>query len=153
MRMEMKSRDRWPGQVTLTNRLGQKASYHYNGKTGVFNITEFSGRKSTIYYFMRRYDKLSGNVVRIRDMAGNDLNFSYNELGEVELITRRGAEQDDPEPVVGFRYDSRRNPTEIMRLNAEGRAVASTSIHYNDANQPQRISDGRTWCATTGLVW
>lgn len=157
-----------PGQVTLTNRLGQKASYHYNGKTGVFNITEFSGRKSTIYYFMRydvaylgkvrkivdgrgrtvasyRYDKLSGNVVRIRDMAGNDLNFSYNELGEVKLITRRGAEQDDPEPVVGFRYDSRRNPTEIMRLNAEGRAVASTSIHYNDANQPQRISDGRTW--------
>ena len=157
-----------PGQVTLTNRLGQKASYHYNGKTGVFNITEFSGRKSTIYYFMRydvaylgkvrkivdgrgrtvvsyRYDKLSGNVVRIRDMAGNDLNFSYNELGEVKLITRRGAEQDDPEPVVGFRYDSRRNPTEIMRLNAEGRAVASTSIHYDDANQPQRISDGRAW--------
>lgn len=156
------------GRVTLTDRLGRKADYHYDGKTGVFNISEFSGRKSTIYYFMRydvaylgkvrkivdgrgrtvvsyRYDKLTGNVIRIRDMAGNDMNFAYNDFGEVRLVTRRGAEQDSPEPVAGFRYDSRRNLTEVMRLDASGRAVTTTSIRYDGANQPQRISDGRTW--------
>ena len=157
-----------PGRVTLTDRLGRKAGYHYDGKTGVFNITEFSGRKSTIYYFMRydvaylgkvrkivdgrgrtvvsyRYDKLTGNVIRIRDMAGNDMNFAYNDFDEVRLVTRRGAEQDSPEPVAGFRYDSRRNLTKVMRLDASGRAVTTTSIRYDGANQPQRISDGRTW--------
>ena len=64
----------------------------------IFKLTDFSGRKNTIYYFMRydvayngkvrqivdgrkrvvvsyRYDKLSGNVTRIRDMAKNDINF------------------------------------------------------------------------------
>lgn len=105
--------------MTLKNKLGQTAKYDFNQKTGVFKLKEFSGREFTIYYFMRydvaylgkvrqildgrnrivasyRYDKLSGNLVRVRDMAENDINFAYNSYGDLTLITRRAADQDRP---------------------------------------------------------
>ncbi|MDD4181142.1 MAG: hypothetical protein PHE87_05895, partial [Victivallaceae bacterium] len=92
--------DREPGTVKLINQQNQTATYDYNQKTGIFKIDEFSGKSYSIYYFMRydvaylgkvrkiedgrgrdvisyRYDKLTGNVVRVRDMAENDINFSY----------------------------------------------------------------------------
>ena len=155
-----------PGIVELTNKLNQKASYNYNHQTGIFRVTEFSGKSSTIYYFMRhdvaylgkvrkivdgrgrdivnyRYDKLTGNVIRVRDMVGNDINFEYGENGKVSRITRRGAEQLKPEPVQAFRYDQNNNLTAQMLLNKEGRIVTVTRLSYNQAGQPVSISQGR----------
>ena len=43
------------GTVTLTDRAKRTARYAFNEKTGVFDMTEFSGKRYTIYYFMR-YD-------------------------------------------------------------------------------------------------
>lgn len=138
-----------PGKVKLTNKLRQSASYDYSAKTGVFKLEEFSGKKYEIYYFMRydvaylgkvrkivdgrgrdvvnyRYDKLSGNVVRVRDMAGNDTEFSYDADGNLQLISRRAAEQEKPEPVTSFAYDKAGNPVASSRLDANGKAVVTT---------------------------
>ena len=155
-----------PGVVTLINKLDQKASYDYNQQTGIFKVTEFSGKSYTIYYFMRhdvaylgkvrkivdnrgrdvvnyRYDKLSGNVIRIRDMVGNDINFEYGVNGKVSRITRRASEQLKPEPVQAFRYDSNNNLIAQMLLNKDGRIVTVTRLSYNQAAQPVSFSQGR----------
>ena len=159
--------DREPGKVRLTNRLRQHASYDFAENTGVFKITEFSGKSYTVYYFMRmdvaylgkvrkivdargrdvvnyRYDKLTGNVIRVRDMADNDINFEYNTDGNLKLITRRAADQTEPEPVTAFSYGRAPYPTEIFRLNADGKPAVATQIHYNQNNQPVSVSNGQT---------
>ena len=38
-----------------------------------------------------RCDKLTGQVSRIRDLAGNEIYFTSNKQGEVELVERRAA--------------------------------------------------------------
>ena len=156
-----------PGTVTLTNQLNQKATFNYNAQTGVFKTSEFSGKNYTIYYFMRhdvaylgkvrkivdsrgrdiinyRYDKLSGNVIRIRDMVGNDINFEYGQNGKLALITRRAADQDAPEPVRYFGYDQLNNLTEISTLNADGEAVVTTSLEYTRNREVASVSNGQT---------
>lgn len=156
-----------PGSVTLENRVGQRAGYHYDIQTGIFKIREFSGRSYTVYYFMRydvaylgkvrkivdaqerdvisyRYDKLSGNVIRIRDIAGNDINFEYDPNGRVSLITRRGADQEKPEPVRSFQYDSHDNLTAVSLLDASGKPVQTTSMNYTRQNRLSGISNGQS---------
>lgn len=59
------------------------------------------------------------------------------------LISRRAANQDVPEPVTGFRYDRAGNPVAIAQLNAQGKAVVTTAIQYNQNNQPTQISNGQ----------
>lgn len=155
-----------PGKVNLTDKLNQTANYDFTQNTGIFKITEFSGKSYTIYYFMRydvaylgkvrkivdgrgrdvvnyRYDKLSGNVLRIRDMAENDINFAYYPNGNLKLISRRAADQDAPEPITGFIYDKNNNPQSISRLDAQGKAVVTTAIQYSQNNQPTQISNGQ----------
>ncbi|OQA82281.1 MAG: tRNA(Glu)-specific nuclease WapA precursor [Lentisphaerae bacterium ADurb.Bin242] len=156
-----------PGGVRLTNKLQQTATYDFSEKTGVFKVTEFSGKNYTIYYFMRmdvaylgkvrqivdgrgrtvlsyRYDKLTGRILRVRDRAENDLNFEYTREGNLSRITRRAADQNDPEPVVRYQYDPKNNPVEIARLNEKGIPAVTTSITYDFHNQPLKIGDGRT---------
>ncbi|MBS1370010.1 MAG: RHS repeat protein [Lentisphaeria bacterium] len=155
-----------PGVVRLTNRAGERAGYDYSASTGVFRIREFSGKSYTVYYFMRydvaylgkvrqivdgrgrtvvsyRYDKLSGRELRVRDMAGNDVNFAYDKAGNLELVTRRGAEQADPEPVARLAYDAKGNLAAAMRLDARGEAVLTTRLSYDRNGRPVKISDGR----------
>ena len=155
-----------PGAVTLTNQLNQKATFNYNAQTGIFKTSEFSGKSYTIYYFMRhdaaylgkvrkivdsrgrdvvnyRYDKLTGNVIRIRDMAGNDINFEYGQNGKLALITRRAADQDKPEPVKSFGYDRLNNLTEIYLLNADGKAVVTTVLEYMPTREVASVNDGQ----------
>lgn len=156
-----------PGGVRLTNKLNQTATYDFSEKTGTFKVTEFSGKSYTIYYFMRmdvaylgkvrqvvdgrertvlsyRYDKLTGRILRVRDMAENDLNFEYAKDGNLSLVTRRAADQNDPEPVVRYQYDQKSNPVEIARLNAKGASVVSTHITYDFHNQPVKIGNGQS---------
>ena len=156
-----------PGAVTLTNQLNQKATFNYNAQTGIFQTGEFSGKSYTIYYFMRhdvaylgkvrkivdsrgrdvinyRYDKLSGNVIRVRDMAGNDINFEYGQNGKLARITRRAADQDTPEPVKSFGYDKLNNLTAISTLNASGEAVVTTSLEYTRNRELASVSNGQS---------
>ena len=156
-----------PGAVTLTNQLNQKATFHFNAQTGIFQTGEFSGKSYTIYYFMRhdvaylgkvrkivdsrgrdvinyRYDKLSGNVIRVRDMAGNDINFEYGQNGKLARITRRAADQDTPEPVKSFGYDKLNNLTAISTLNASGKAVVTTSLEYTRNREVASVSNGQS---------
>ena len=153
--------------VTLTDKLNRQAVYNYDSNSGIFTITDFSGKRNTIYYFMRfdvaymgkvrkivdargrdvanyRYDKLSGNIVRVRDMAGNDINYEYDEDDDLYLITRRSAEQENPEPVVEFARDSFGQPLEISKLNAEGKAIQTTKLEYDDYRQVIKIDNGQT---------
>ena len=155
-----------PGRVKLTNSFNQTAEYDYARNTGIFKIQEFSGKKYTIYYFMRydvaylgkvrkivdgrgrtvvnyRYDKLTGNVIRVRDMAENDLDFSYDALGNLQLISRRASTQDAAEPVTAFRYDDRGNRIGVSTLDAEGKAVVTTAIRYDQNRQPIQIGNGQ----------
>lgn len=155
-----------PGKVKLINKLKQTASFDFNQETGVFQLQDFSGKSHTVYYFMRydvaylgkvrkimdgrgrevasfRYDKLSGNLLRFRDMFGNDRNFIYNQTGLLRLVTRRAAEQQEPEPVMAYKYDLEKNPCAMMMLDASGKTVSMIEIRYNVARQPQEISDGR----------
>ena len=156
-----------PGAVTLTNQLNQKATFNFNAQTGIFKTSEFSGKSYTIYYFMRhdvaylgkvrkivdsrgrdvinyRYDKLTGNVIRVRDMVGNDINFEYGQNGKLALITRRAANQDAPEPVRSFGYDRLNNLTKISILNAAGKAVVTTSLEYTRNREVASVSNGQT---------
>ena len=156
-----------PGAVTLTNQLNQKATFNFNAQTGVFKTSEFSGKSYTIYYFMRhdvaylgkvrkivdsrgrdvinyRYDKLTGNVIRVRDMAGNDINFEYGQNGKLALITRRAVDQDAPEPVRSFGYDRLNNLTKISTLNAAGKAVVTTSLEYTRNREVASVSNGQS---------
>lgn len=155
-----------PGKVRLTDRMNRSASYDFDPSVGIFKLTDFSGRKNTIYYFMRydvayngkvrqivdgrkrvvvsyRYDKLSGNVTRIRDMAKNDINFQYDSSGNPVLVEKRGADERTPHPVLGFSYVSRGRPGQIRLLNGDGETVRSTRIVYDRAGQPYMIDDGR----------
>ena len=156
-----------PGMVTLTNQLKEKATYNFNQQTGIFQTGEFSGKSYTIYYFMRhdvaylgkvrkivdsrgrdlinyRYDKLTGNVIRVRDMVGNDINFEYGQNGKLARITRRAADQDTPEPVKSFGYDKLNNLTAISTLNASGEAVVTTSLEYTRNREVASVSNGQT---------
>ena len=156
-----------PGNVTLVNQLNQKASFDYNAQTGIFKISEFSGKSYTIYYFMRhdvaylgkvrkivdgrgrdvlnyRYDKLSGRVIRVRDMVGNDLNFEYGQNGKPARVTRRAADQDAPEPVRSFGYDHENNLTSVSSLDAEGNAVVTTRLDYSRHREIEKVSNGQS---------
>ena len=154
------------GSITITNPSKQTATYQFDTQTGVFHLQGYSGKKYTIYYFMRhdvaylgkvrkivdnrgrdlinyRYDGLSGNVVRIRDIVGNDINFEYGANNKVSLITRRAADQEKPEPVESFAYDSRDNLIESNQLNQNGNKVVSTAMTYTQFNQLKSVSDGQ----------
>ena len=156
-----------PGAVSLVDQLDRKADYALNIQTGIFRITEFSGRSYTVYYFMRHdaaylgkvrkivdgrgrdmvsfyYDRLSGSLIRARDMAGNDINFEYGRNGSVSRITRRAAGQHAPEPVRSFTYDHNGNLTAVSTLDAEGKAVVTTSFEYARNRQVSGVSDGQS---------
>ena len=155
-----------PGSIDLSDKLNQKAIYRYDIQTGIFKVTEFSGKNYTIYYFMRhdvaylgkvrkivdgkgrdllnyRYDKLSGNIIRIRDMVGNDINFEYGKNGKLSRISRRAAKQDEPEPVRSFEYDRFNNLIDISSLDAQGKSVVATSLSYNKNRDLISISNGQ----------
>lgn len=155
-----------PGSIDLSDKLNQKASYRYDIQTGVFKVSEFSGKNYAVYYFMRhdvaylgkvrkivdgkgrdllnyRYDKLSGDVIRVRDLVGNDINFEYGKNGKLSLISRRAANQDTAEPVKSFGYDRFNNLTDISNLDAQGKSVVTTSLSYNKNRDVISISNGQ----------
>lgn len=155
-----------PGKVKLTDKMNRSASYDFDSKVGIFKLSDFSGKRNTIYYFMRydvayngkvrqivdgrgrvvvsyRYDKLSGNVTRIRDMAKNDINFKYDDQGNLRLVEKRGADERTAGSVMNFSYASRGNPSAINLLNENGETVRSPRIAYDQNRQPIMIDNGQ----------
>ena len=155
-----------PGDVTLTDRAGRTARYAFSEKTGVFDITEFTGRKYTIYYFMRydvaylgkvrkvvdgrgrdvvsyRYDRMTGRPTRVRDRLGNDVNLEWDAEGRLVRETRRLAGASAEEPVRAVARDKAGNPASVSILDADGKAVRAVSAKYDGERRPVQVSDGR----------
>ena len=153
-------------RVTLENRLGETAVFDLDRNTGVFDLTEFSGRKYTIHYFMRydvaylgwiqrvvdgrgrdvvsyRYDAKTGRPVRIRDRLGNDRLFEYDGAGRLVRESRRARGVSAIEPVKSLAYDLRDNPVAVSLLDADGRAAMTVTAEYDGENRPVHVSDGR----------
>ena len=164
------------GAVTLTDRAGRTAEFDFNAKTGVFGVTEFSGRKYSVYYFMRydvaylgkvrkvvdgkgrdvvsfRYDKATGRATRVRDRLGNDRNFEYDGAGHLVRETRRSADSSNVEPVRAFACDKAGNPVSVSQLDADGRAVRTVTVAYDGEGRPVRLTDGRREAKVVYTKW
>jgi RHS repeat-associated protein len=164
------------GTVTLRDGARRTAEFDFNAKTGVFGVTEFSGRKYTVYYFMRydvaylgkvrkvvdgkgrdvvsfRYDKATSRATRVRDRLGNDRNFEYDGAGHLVRETRRSADSSDAEPVRAFACDKAGNPASVSQLDADGRAVRTVTVAYDGEGRPVRLSDGRREAKVAYTKW
>ena len=154
------------GGVGLRDKAGRTASYRYDGKNGVFSIADFSGCKSTVYYFMRydvaylgkvrkvvdgegkdlvsyRYDAKSGNMTRVRDRFGNDRDFEYDTEGRLAKATRRAHGERTVEPVASFAYGKGRDPVAVALLNADGSPALKARIIRDDKGNVTSVDDGR----------
>ena len=154
------------GGVTLRDKANRTASYRYDAKNGVFSISDFAGRKSTVYYFMRydvaylgkvrkivdgegkelvsyRYDAKSGNVTRVRDRFGNDRDFEYDFDGRLAKASRRAHGERTVEPIASFAYAKGREPVSVSLLNADGTAALTTRLTRDKAGNVMSVDDGR----------
>ena len=152
--------------VTLRDKMNRTASYRYDAKNGVFAISDFSGRKATVYYFMRydvaylgkvrkivdgkgedlvsyRYDAKSGNVTRVRDRFGNDRSFEYDSDGRLARASRRAHGERTVEPVASFAYAKGREPVAVSLLNADGTPAVTTRLSRDKAGNVTSVDDGR----------
>jgi len=152
--------------VSLRDRTGRTASYRYDAKNGVFSVYDFTGRKATIYYFMRydvaylgkvrkivdgegkdlvsyRYDAKSGNVTRVRDRFGNDRDFSYDAEGRLARATRRAHGERTVEPVASFAYGKGREPVAVSLLAADGTPAVTTRLSRDKAGNVTSVDNGR----------
>ena len=165
--------------VRLTDALGNAATHDYDAKTGVHAVTGFDGRTRKTYYFMRpdvaylgkvrtvlddndrtlvsfRYDRKTGKPVRVTDRLGNHRLLDYDADGRCTKLSRRaGGLLSSAEPVRSFAYDRKGRLTAVSELDADGKAVRTTSLAYDRAGRPSRVSDGcRTLsvsCAPSGF--
>ena len=154
------------GGVSLRDKANRTASYRYDSKNGVFAISDFNGKKSTVYYFMRydvaylgkvrkivdgegkdlvsyRYDAKSGNVTRVRDRFGNDRDFSYDAEGRLAKASRRAHGERAVEPVASFAYARGRDPAAVSVLNADGTPAVTTRISRDRQGNVTSVDDGR----------
>lgn len=154
------------GGVSLRDKANRTAHYSYDAKNGVFSVSDFSGKKSTVYYFMRydvaylgkvrkivdgegkdlvsyRYDAKSGNVTRVRDRFGNDRDFEYDGLGRLARASRRAHGERTVEPVASFAYGKGREPVAVSLPNADGTAALTTRISRDKAGNVTSVDDGR----------
>ena len=154
------------GNIEIVNKLGQTASFAFDSQKGISTIRDFSGKEASIYKFMRydvayngkirqiidsrkrvlvsyRYDKDTGKILRSRDMVRNDINYKYDKLGNLVLITKRGANDASTLPVRSFEYAKNSvNPTSINELDEKGMIVRSVNIQYNKDFRPTVIDNG-----------
>ena len=152
--------------VSLRDKANRTAHYSYDAKNGVFSVSDFSGKKATIYYFMRydvaylgkvrkivdgeekdlvsyRYDAKSGNVTRVRDRFGNDRDFEYDAEGRLARASRRARGERTVEPVAAFSYAKGREPVAVSLLNADGTSAVTTRISRDKTGNVTSVDDGR----------
>ena len=63
-----------------------------------------------------RYDKDSGNMIRVRDMAENEILLSYNKTGDLERVEKRGADDVNAAPAARFEYNKDGQLAAVYRL-------------------------------------
>ena len=155
------------GNVVLTNKRGELAEYEFDSQRGIAKYTDFLGKETTTYYFMRydvayngkvrqivdgrkrvlasyRYDKDTGKITRYRDKAKNDINFKYDSRGNLVLISKRGADEGSSLPVRSFSYNKGNlKPSKVNELDENGEIVKTVSIQYDSEFRPVYIDDGR----------
>ena len=156
----------YAGGVKLTDKAGRTASYSYDEANGIFTATDFTGRSTTTYYFMRydaaylgkvrkvvdgrgrdlvafRYDKKTGKPVRVTDRLGNKRILEYDARGNCTKLSRRADWSLSEEPVRSFAYDRKDRLKSVSELGADGKPVRTTSLSYDKQGRPTRVTDGR----------
>ena len=156
----------YAGGVKLTDKAGRTASYSYDEANGIFTATDFTGRSTTTYYFMRydaaylgkvrkvvdgrgrdlvafRYDKKTGKPVRVTDRLGNKRILEYDAKGNCTKLSRRADWSLSEEPVRSFAYDRKNRLSSVSELDADGKPVRTTSLSYDKQGRPTRVTDGR----------
>lgn len=156
----------YAGGVKLTDKAGRTASYSYDEANGIFTATDFTGRSTTTYYFMRydaaylgkvrkvvdgrgrdlvafRYDKKTGKPVRVTDRLGNKRILEYDAKGNCTKLSRRADWSLAEEPVRAFAYDRQDRLSSVSELDADGKPVRTTSLSYDKQGRPTRVTDGR----------
>jgi len=145
------------GSIVLKDAAGRTASFAYSPLRGVLKTTDFTGKKTKLFYYRRysvayngkirqirdqkdrivlncRYDKDSGKPTIVRDMLGNETAYSYDKSGNLSLVSR--SEDDNPRrPLVSFKYDSRGNPREISLLDKTGKPATTTKLQFDSKSQ------------------
>ena len=152
--------------VRLVNAEKSVATHSCDAKNGIYRVSDFSGRTTTTYYFMRydaaylgkvrkivdgrgrdiaafRYDKSTGRPVRVTDRLGNNRYLEYDEKGRCTKLTRRADWSLVQEPVRSFGYDRQGRVVSVSELDADGRPVRTASMSYDGAGRTTKISDGR----------
>ena len=156
----------YAGGVKLTDKAGRTAFYSYDEANGIFTATDFTGRSTTTYYFMRydaaylgkvrkvvdgrgrdlvafRYDKETGRPVRVTDRLGNKRILEYDAKGNCTKLSRRADWSLAEEPVRSFAYDRKNRLKSVSELDADGKPVRTTSLSYDKQGRPTRVTDGR----------
>lgn len=152
--------------ISLKDKTGRTASYHYDAARGIYEVTDFTGRKQTTYYYERydvaymgqvrqvvdergrvavsyRYDRTTGAVMRRRDLLGNDTLFEYDSAGNVSRVLRQAKGSETPEPVHSIAYDAGGFPTSIATLDEKGQPVVTTKVSYTREKQPATVDNGQ----------
>lgn len=162
----------YAGGVKLTDKAGRTASYSYDEANGIFTATDFTGRSTTTYYFMRydaaylgkvrkvvdgrgrdlvafRYDKKTGKPVRVTDRLGNKRILEYDAKGNCTKLSRRADWSLSEEPARSFAYDRKNRLSSVSELDADGKPVRTTSLSYDKQGRPTRVTDGRRAVSVT----
>jgi len=149
--------------VVLHDKAGRQATYNYSGLRGILKVNDFAGLETSTYFFRRydvsyngkirqvvdakdrvvlncRYDKTTGELSRVRDIADNETFYSYDRSGLLASVSRSvpGGKQ----PLLRINYDSRGNPVEYLRLDAEGKPVTTTKLSYNSNRDLTAVDNG-----------
>ncbi|MEI8246851.1 MAG: hypothetical protein WCI51_13545, partial [Lentisphaerota bacterium] len=149
--------------VVLHDKAGRQAAYNYSDLRGILKVNDFAGLETSTYYFRRydvsyngkirqvvdakdrvvlncRYDKTTGELSRVRDMADNETYYAYDKNGWLASVSRSvpGGKQ----PLLRINYDPRGNPVEYLRLDAEGKVATTTKLSYNSNRDLTSVDNG-----------
>lgn len=159
--------------VRLTDALGGTATHDFDERVGTLRVTDFAGRTTTTYYFMRhdvaylgrvrkvvdwrgrdavsfRYDRATGKPVRVTDRLGNHRILEYDGGGNCVRLSRRAGWTVSTEPVRSFSYDRSGRLASVSELDADGAAVRTVSVSRDRAGRPMRVTDG---CRTLSVEY
>ena len=151
--------------ITLTDKTGRRAVFRVDPGRSIQEITDFTGKKQTTYYYARydvaymgqvrqivderdrvvmscRYDRTTGAVARRRNLLDNDQLYEYDGMGNVVRVLRQASNSETPEPVRSIGYDTAGFPVSLSVLNEKGKAVVTTKVSYTRDRQPATIDNG-----------
>ena len=159
--------------IRLTDALGGTATHDFDERVGTLRVTDFAGRTTATYYFMRhdvaylgkvrkvvdwrgrdavsfRYDRATGKPVRVTDRLGNHRILEYDGAGNCVRLSRRAGWTLSTEPVRSFSYDRAGRLASVSELGADGAAVRTVSVSRDRAGRPVRVTDG---CRTLSVEY